>query len=83
MSKVISFYKQSIAIHYPHHKELTHPAAHFIGDMSFGESLSNILRAKTLSAEIHFLDVISTEEKGRDELAREAEEQVRAVVENN
>ncbi len=73
---------QPIAIRYPHHKQLAHPAAHFIGDMSLGESLSNILRAKTLSAEIHFLDVISTGEKGRDELAREAEGMVRGVVEN-
>ena len=72
---------QPIAIRYPHHEQLAHPAAHFIGDMSLGESLANILRAKTLSAEIHFLDVISTDERSRDELAREAEGVVRGVVE--
>ncbi|MCW8922936.1 MAG: 1-acyl-sn-glycerol-3-phosphate acyltransferase [Gammaproteobacteria bacterium] len=72
---------QPIAIRYPHHKQLAHPAAHFIGDMSLGESLANILRAKTLSAEIHFLDVISTGDKSRGELAREAEGMVRGVVE--
>lgn len=73
---------QPIAIRYPHHKELTHPAAPYFGDMAMINSLSNILSAKTLRAEVHFLDVISTTGKSRDELAREAEEKVRAVIEN-
>ena len=73
---------QPIAIRYPHHKEPTHPAAPYFGDMAMIDSLSNILSAKTLRAELHFLDVISTTGKSRDELAREAEEKVRAVIEN-
>ena len=74
---------QPIAIRYPHHEELAHPAAQFIGDTSLGKSISNILQAKTLSTEVHFLDVIPTGEKSRDELAREAEQKVRAVIENS
>ena len=72
---------QPIAIRYPHHTEAIHPAAPFIGDMTMAESLSNILRAERLSAEIHYLDVISTDGKSRDELARKAERQVRRVFE--
>lgn len=74
---------QPIAIRYPHVTETNHPAAPFIGDMSMGESVINILRTNTLHAEIHFLDIISSEGKTRDELAREAERQVRGVVEKD
>ena len=76
------FHIHPIAILYPHYKERTHLAAPYFGDMAMINSLSNILSAKTLRAEVHFLDVISTTGKSRDELAREAEEKVRAVIEN-
>ena len=73
---------QPIAIRYPHDKELAHPAAPFIGDMTMAESLMNILQTNSLSTEIHFLDIISIIDKTRDELTRETEQQVRAVIEN-
>lgn len=74
---------QAIAIRYPHDKELTHPAAPFIDDMTMAESLMNILQTNSLNTEIHFLDIISIIDKTRDELTREAEQQVRAVIENS
>lgn len=74
---------QPIAIRYPHHRELMHPAAPFIGEMSIGESLGNILRAEGLCAEVHYLDVVSTREKSRGELGRVVEGMVRGVVEKS
>ena len=71
---------QPIAIRYPHHKQPTHPAAPYFGDMAMSESISNILKAKTLHAEVHFLEVISTLGKSREELARTAEEKVRTII---
>ena len=49
--------------------------------MTMIDFLANIMRTKTLNTEVHFLEVIPTAGKSRDELAREAEEKVRAVVE--
>jgi len=72
---------QPIAIRYPHQTELAHPAAPFIGDMTLAESFTGILKTETLKAEVHFLDVIPTGVKSRNELAREAEEMVRELIE--
>ena len=69
---------QPVAIRYPDKEGKMHEAALFIDDMSFAESIRNIMTAKGLVAELHFLEPVNTRGKSRDELAREAEEQVKA-----
>jgi 1-acyl-sn-glycerol-3-phosphate acyltransferase len=74
---------QPVAIRYPSlNGEHVHPAALFIGDTTIGRSILNIMTAKNLFAEIHFLEPVKTSGKQRDELAAYAEEQVRDLIEN-
>jgi 1-acyl-sn-glycerol-3-phosphate acyltransferase len=74
---------QPVAIRYPSlNGGHVHPAALFIGDTTIGQSILNIMTAKNLFAEIHFLEPVKTDGKQRDELASYAEEQVRALIEN-
>jgi 1-acyl-sn-glycerol-3-phosphate acyltransferase len=74
---------QPVAIRYPSlNGEHVHPAALFIGDITIGRSILNIMTAKNLFAEVHFLEPIKTKGKQRDELASYAEEQVRTLIEN-
>ena len=72
---------QPVAIHYPDENGNMHAAALYIGDMSFGQSAKNIMATKGLVAELHFLEPVNTQNKSRDELARESEEKVRSVLE--
>ena len=74
---------QPVAIRYPSvNHEQVHPAALFIGDTTIGQSIFNMMTAKNLVAEIHFLEPIKTNGKQRDELASYAEQRVRALIEN-
>lgn len=74
---------QPVAIRYPSvNGETVHPAALFIGETTIGQSIVNIMSAKNLVAELHFLEPVKTNGKQRDELAFYAENQVRALIEN-
>lgn len=74
---------QPVAIRYPSpNGEHAHPAALFIGDTTIGQSVLNIMTAKNLFAEIHFLEPIKTNGRQRGELASYAEEQVRNLIES-
>lgn len=74
---------QPVAIRYPDSNGNTiHKAVLYIDDISFMQSAKNIMAAKGLVAELYFLEPINTQNKSRDELAREAEEKVRAVAKN-
>lgn len=72
---------QPVAIRYPSKNgELVHPAAAYNDNMSMRKSVLNMLAAKDVVAEIHFLDCVHANGKNRDELARYAEEQVAALI---
>jgi len=70
---------QPVAIRYPDENGNMHEAALFIGDMSFMQSIKNIISTKGVVAELHFLEPVDTRGKSRDELARYAEERVKGV----
>lgn len=72
---------QPVAIRYPDPSGgLTHPAALYIEDMSFGETFNRMLSATDLVVEIYFGEAISAENKSRTELARHAESEVRKLL---
>jgi 1-acyl-sn-glycerol-3-phosphate acyltransferase len=74
---------QPVAVRYPYNNENdVHPAALFVGDTTMGQSVSRIMSAPDLVAEIHFLEPIEVDNKNRDELAAYAEQQIRSVIEN-
>jgi len=71
---------QPIAIRYPDTDGNTvHEAVLYTGDTSFMQSTKNVIATKGLVAELYFLEPINTQNKSRDELARYAEEQVKAL----
>jgi hypothetical protein len=53
-----------------------HPAADFIGDMTFAESMSTILKAPRMTAEVIRLPAIATEGAHRRDIALQARELV-------
>jgi 1-acyl-sn-glycerol-3-phosphate acyltransferase len=74
---------QPVAIRYPSlNDKYVHPAALFVGETTIGQSILNIMTAKNLVAEIHFLEPVKTDGKNRDELTSYAEDQVRELIEN-
>ena len=74
---------QPVAIRYPDPEgSKVHPAALYIGGMSFADSTRRLLGATQLEVEIYFGEAISAENKSRDELARYAETEVRRFLEN-
>ena len=71
---------QPVAIRYPDTKGgAVHEAVLYIGDTTFMQSAKNIMAAKDIIAELHFLEPVNTLNKTRDELARYAEDQVKAL----
>lgn len=68
---------QPVAIHYPDPDRRVHNAVLYIDDTTFMQSVKNVLAAKNIVAELHFLEPINAGNKSRDELARHAEQQVR------
>lgn len=74
---------QPVAIRYPDKNGNMHAAALLIDDISFMQSIKNIIRTKGVVAELFFLEPVESRNKSRDELAREAENKVRAVIEKN
>ncbi len=73
---------QPVAIRYPYSHTGVHPAALFVGDTTMGESVKNIMLAKDLVAEIHFLEPVDAIAMSRDELAAYAEDKVREIIEH-
>jgi 1-acyl-sn-glycerol-3-phosphate acyltransferase len=74
---------QPVAIRYPDPGgSKVHPAALYIGDMSFFDSTRRLLGARQLEVEIYFGETVSAVNKSRDELARFAEAEVRRLLEN-
>ena len=71
---------QPVAIRYPDTRGNTvHEAVLYIGNTTFMQSAKNIMATKSLIAELYFLEPINTQNRTRDELARYAEEQVKAL----
>ena len=70
---------QPVAIRYPDEKGNMHEAALFIDDMSFMQSIKNIISTKGVVAELFFLEPVDSRNKTRDELARYAEERVKGL----
>jgi 1-acyl-sn-glycerol-3-phosphate acyltransferase len=61
------------AIRYTHADGSLNLAATYVGEVSFGESLEQILRQPQMYAELVFMEPISTHGKTRRDLARQAE----------
>ena len=70
---------QPVAIRYPDENGNMHEAALFIDDMSFMQSIKNIISTKGVVAELFFLEPVDSRNKTRDELARYAEERVKGM----
>lgn len=69
---------QPVAIRYPDDAgNGVHAAALYTGNTRFMQSVKNVMSAKNLLAELHFLEPINTQNLSRDELARCAEAQVK------
>ena len=69
---------QPVAILYPHTSSTVHDAVLYIGGMSFMQSVKNVMAARGVEAQLHFLEPVTADDKTRDELARYAEEKVKA-----
>ena len=74
---------QPIAIRYPHTSKAVHDAVLYTGDMSFMQSAKNVMAARGITAELHFLEAVNACDKTRDELARYAEVKVKSLFENS
>jgi 1-acyl-sn-glycerol-3-phosphate acyltransferase len=70
---------QPLAIRYPHTEGSVHDAVLYVGDMSFMQSVKNVMAARGVKAELHFLEPVEAYDKTRDELARYAEAAVKAL----
>ena len=71
---------QPMAICYPDSNGNTvHEAVLYTGKTTFMQSAKNVMASKNIIAELYFLEPIHTQNKSRDELARYAEEQVKAL----
>ena len=70
---------QPVAIHYPEPGRRVHNAVLYVDDTTFIQSVKNVLAAKSIVAEVHFLEPVLASNKTRDELARHAEQQVRSL----
>lgn len=60
---------QPIALRYLNEEQELHPAIDYSGDVTFGTSLVNVLNAGEIHAELHCLELISSEMTTRRELA--------------
>jgi 1-acyl-sn-glycerol-3-phosphate acyltransferase len=74
---------QPIAIRYPHTSKAVHDAVLYTGDMSFMQSAKNVMAARGIVAELHFLEAVDACDKTRDELARYAETRVKSLYESD
>ncbi|MDH5423544.1 MAG: 1-acyl-sn-glycerol-3-phosphate acyltransferase [Gammaproteobacteria bacterium] len=63
---------QPVVIHYPHENGV-HPKAPFINDITLYESAIGMLGEPHMSVEIHFLEAVDSDNKSRDELAKQCE----------
>lgn len=72
---------QPIAIRYPDSNRVVHDAVLYTGNTTFLQSAKNVMAAKNIIAELYFLEPIDACNKSRDELARYAETQVKALLE--
>jgi 1-acyl-sn-glycerol-3-phosphate acyltransferase len=75
---------QPIAIFFPYRdpdtgQTMLNPATLFIGDISIGESVRQIIRQRSIDVEVHFLEPIECRHRTRDELASHAFEEVEAA----
>jgi 1-acyl-sn-glycerol-3-phosphate acyltransferase len=70
---------QPVAIHYPEPDRRVHNAVLYVDDTTFIQSVKNVLAAKSIVAELHFLEPVLAGDKSRDELARHAEHQIKGL----
>ena len=70
---------QPIVIRYPH-EEGVHPKVALIDDISIYQSAIGMLGEPHIKVEVHFLEPVSSQNKSRDELARECETIIRQKI---
>jgi 1-acyl-sn-glycerol-3-phosphate acyltransferase len=71
---------QPVAIRYPdRHNNIVHASVSYTGEISFMQSVKNVISAKGIEAELYFLEPINACNKSRDELARYAEAQIKTL----
>jgi len=70
---------QVVAIRYPSRERHVHDAVLYTGNTTFIQSVKNVITAKNIVAELHFLEPVEASDKTRDELARFAEQRIGAV----
>jgi 1-acyl-sn-glycerol-3-phosphate acyltransferase len=70
---------QPVAIRYPDSDQPVHNAVLYVDDITFMQSVKSVLAAKSIVAELHFLEPVTAGDKTRDELARHAEQQVKSL----
>jgi 1-acyl-sn-glycerol-3-phosphate acyltransferase len=71
---------QPCAIRYIDSQGRLHRAADFVGEMSFSQSIANILKARSMTAELAFLPPIEANGVHRRELAAQAHDAIKAYL---
>jgi 1-acyl-sn-glycerol-3-phosphate acyltransferase len=71
---------QPYALRYVDAQGNLHPAADFIGDMTFAQSMLTILRAKNITAQLTLLPIIETTEAHRRDLATAARQSIATAL---
>lgn len=70
---------QPVVIRYPH-AEGVHPKAAFVNDITLHQSAIGMLGETQMKVDIHFLSPINTDNKSRDQLAKECEHLIREQI---
>lgn len=72
---------QPVALRYPDDSDNNlHRSVAYLGDMSFIQSIKNVITTNNIIAELHFLPVIEACNLGRNELAQYAQSQVTELL---